>query len=490
MEKYNVMNYVLDEYRGVEAEKYIGIFGNPIKHTLSPVIHDTISTILNLNERYIPFHIENNLNLAVKDAFDRGIWGLNITIPHKQSVMEYLVEVDEAAKTIGAVNTLVRTKKGYAGYNTDMPGLARAIESEGVSLENKNVIILGAGGAARAAVYMCIKYDAKKVYIINRTVENARRIADDMEAAFCVYDSHGEKSKCPEIYAVAAEKYKEIPTDKYIFIQCTSVGLHEGDGLPVVDDEKFYKMALFGVDLIYNPAKTPFIKLLEDLGIKCMNGLKMLLYQGIMSNELWNKKAVDKDTTDKVYRALCAAVYGTGNNIVLVGYMGSGKTTIGKYISRKFGYEFIDTDEYIMKKEGMSINDIFSQKGEEYFRRLETDIVRDLGTSLHNAVIATGGGLPMRDENRKLLKDLGTVYYLKTEADTIFRRISGNEDRPLLLCENPYERICSMLSEREPAYLLCADAVICTDNKSIEDVAGEIQMRADSRINNKAKLSR
>ncbi len=490
MEKYNVLNYVLDEYKDVQAETYIGIFGNPIKHTLSPVIHDTISRALNLNERYIPFHIENNLNLAVKDAFERGILGLNITVPHKQSVMNSLVEVDEAAKVIGAVNTLVRTKKGYAGYNTDMPGLAKAIESEGISLENKNVIILGAGGAARAAVYMCVKYGAKRVYIINRTVENARRIADDMEAAFCVYDGRGKQSKCPEIYAVAAEKYKEIPNDKYIFIQCTSVGLHEGDGLPVVDDAEFYKMASFGVDLIYNPAKTLFIKLLEDLDIKCMNGIKMLLYQGIMSNELWNKKAVDKDTADKVYRALCAAVYGTGNNIVLVGYMGSGKTTLGKYISREFGYEFIDTDEYIMKKEGMSINDIFSQKGEQYFRRLETDIVRDLGTSFHNAVIATGGGLPMRDENRELLKDLGTVYYLKTEADTIFRRVSGNEDRPLLLCENPYERICSMLSEREPAYLLCADAVICTDNKSIEDVAGEIQTRVDSRTNNKAKSSR
>ncbi|MDE5872604.1 MAG: shikimate dehydrogenase, partial [Lachnospiraceae bacterium] len=469
-----VMDYVLDEYKDVEAEKYIGIFGNPIKHTLSPVIHDTISGALNLNERYIPFHIENNLNLAIKDAFDRGILGLNITVPYKQSVMECLVGVDEAAKAIGAVNTLVRTENGYVGYNTDMPGLAKAIESEGVSLENINIIILGAGAAARAAVYMCIKYNAKKVYIINRTVENARRIADDMEAAFCVHDSCGKKSKCPEIYAVAAGKYKEIPNDKYIFIQCTSVGLHEGDGLPVVDDAEFYKMALFGVDLIYNPAKTPFIKLLEALGIKTMNGLKMLLYQGIMSNELWNKQTVDKDTTDKVYRALCAAVYGTGNNIVLVGYMGSGKTTIGKCISCELGYEFIDTDEYIVKKEGMSINDIFSKKGEEYFRRLETDTVREFGTVLHNAVIATGGGLPMRDENRKLLKDLGTVYYLKTEADTIFKRISGNEDRPLLLCENPYERICSMLNEREPNYLLSADVLIYTDNKSVEDVAREI----------------
>ena len=474
MEKYNVMNYVLDEYKDVEAEKYIGIFGNPIKHTLSPVIHDTISKALNLNERYIPFHIENNLNLAVMDAFDRGILGLNITVPHKQSVMECLVEVDEAAKAIGAVNTLVRTEKGYVGYNTDMPGLAKAIESEGVSLENKNIIILGAGGAARAAVYMCIKYGAKKVYIINRTVENARKIADDMKAVFCVYDRCGKKSKCPEICAVAADQYKEIPNDKYIFIQCTSVGLHEGDGLPVVDDVEFYKMALFGVDLIYNPVKTPFIKLLENLGIKTMNGLKMLLYQGIMSNELWNKKTVDKDTTDKVYRALCAAVYGTGDNIVLVGYMGSGKTTIGKYISCELGYEFIDTDEYIVKKEGMSINDIFSKKGEEYFRRLETDTVRELGAVLHNAVIATGGGLPIRDENRKLLKALGTVYYLKTEADTIFRRISGNEDRPLLLCENPYERICSMLNEREPNYLLSADVLISTDDKSVEDVAREI----------------
>ena len=113
-----------------------------------------------------------------------------------------------------------------------------------------------------------------------------------------------------------------------------------------------------------------------------------------------------------------------------------------------------------MKKEGLSVNDIFSEKGEEYFRRLETDAIRELGDGLHNTVIATGGGLPMRDENKKLLKALGMVYYLKTGADAIFRRISGNKDRPLLLCENPYERICSMLNEREPAYLRSADVVI------------------------------
>lgn len=472
VENYNVMDYVENEYKNILSPKYIGIFGNPIKHTLSPIIHDTISRRLGLDERYIPFHIEENLGMAVKDAFDKGILGLNITVPHKQSVMEYLVETDHAAKVIGAVNTLVRADGGYKGYNTDMPGLAKAIESEGVSLKNRNIIILGAGGAARAAVYMCIKYGAKKVYIINRTIENAKKIADDMTAVFG--NGSDDKIKYADIYAVAADRYSEIPRDKYIFIQCTSVGLHEGDGLPVVCDTDFYKMASFGVDLIYNPAKTPFIKLMERLGIRTMNGLKMLLYQGVMANELWNGKVVDGETTDKIYRSLSAAVYGPQNNIILVGYMGSGKTTIGKYISEKYGYEFIDTDDYIVKKEGMSINDIFAVKGEEYFRRFETETLKELGSSLHNAVISTGGGLPMRDENRKLLEAMGTVYYLKTGADTIFKRVSGNAERPLLKCENPYEKICDMLKEREPKYMLCADMVLCTDDKDVKQLADAI----------------
>ena len=151
------MKYAIQGYGDVTAMHLLGIFGNPIKHTLSPVIHDTLSDALRLSERYVPFCVEDEeLSHCVKLAYDEGVLGLNITVPHKQHVMESLVDVDIAAKTIGAVNTLVRVEGGYKGYNTDMPGLAKALETEGIALKDETVIMLGAGGAARAVAYMCV----------------------------------------------------------------------------------------------------------------------------------------------------------------------------------------------------------------------------------------------------------------------------------------------------------------------------------------------
>lgn len=459
----NIMDFAIDGYMDVKAEKYIGIFGNPIKHTLSPVIHDTISRQLGIGERYIPFHITEGLEQAVKLAYEEGILGLNITVPYKQDVIPFLAEIDSAAKTIGAVNTLVRTKHGYKGYNTDMPGLAKALHSEGIELKDSKVIMLGAGGAARAVAYMCMYYGASRVYIVNRTYENAKKIADDMNDEF----------KKETIIPVVTEKYKDIPKDRYIFIQCTSVGLHEGDGLPVVSDESFYNMAYCGVDLIYNPAITPFLSLIKKLGGKTVNGLKMLLFQGVMAYELWNNVKVTDEIIKKVYINLKKAVY--GENIVLIGYMGSGKTTVGRYLEEKFGYSFLDTDAYIEQRENMTISDIFTAKGEEYFRNIETQVLKELSENVSKTVLSTGGGMPLREENAKLLNEIGEVFYLKASPESIYDRVKDDTKRPLLQVDNPYKKICDMLSERNPIYENASALVINTDNKDIKTIADEIK---------------
>ena len=434
------MKYAIQGYEDVAAEHLLGIFGNPIKHTLSPVIHDTLSDALGLSERYVPFCVEDeDLSRCVKLAYDEGVLGLNITVPHKQHVMESLVDVDIAAKTIGAVNTLVRVEGGYKGYNTDMPGLAKALETEGIALKDETVIMLGAGGAARAVAYMCVSYGAKQVYIVNRTFARAQAIADDMNAF----------TGKTVVQAVASEDYQSIPDGKYLMIQCTSVGLHEGDGMPFDFGDAFYAMAKAGVDLIYNPAQTPFLKEMAKLGVPAVNGLKMLLYQGILAYELWNDLTVSETLTDKVYLALQDAIYGKkrGDNIVLIGYMGAGKTTVGKALAKKLGYEFIDTDLYIEAQEGMTIPDIFEKKGEAYFRTLETNVIKELREKTH-CVIATGGGLPLRKENSDLLKEVGTVYYLMADADTTYARVKHCTNRPLLQCDDPYTKIQAMMKER------------------------------------------
>lgn len=128
-----------------------GVMGNPVEHTMSPAIHNTLAKELKENLVYVPFRVpEGQVKEAVEGAYALNLLGCNVTVPYKSDVIPYLKEIDGLAERIGAVNTLVRTEGGFKGYNTDMPGLLRAIQSEGIELKNKTVVILGAGGASKA----------------------------------------------------------------------------------------------------------------------------------------------------------------------------------------------------------------------------------------------------------------------------------------------------------------------------------------------------
>ena len=157
-----------------------GLIGNPVEHTMSPVIHNTLAKMEGRNLAYVPFLVEKGqVRKAVEGAFALDVLGLNVTVPYKSEVMEYLVGIDGMAEKIGAVNTLVRTEHGSKGYNTDLMGLYRAMCSEGIRIEGEEILILGAGGAARAAVFLCVSKGAAKVYILNRTVEKAQAVAEE-----------------------------------------------------------------------------------------------------------------------------------------------------------------------------------------------------------------------------------------------------------------------------------------------------------------------
>ena len=294
------------EYPQDQDTEVLGIFGNPIKHTLSPVIHDNLSDALGLNERYIPFEIPDSLEDYVNQAYRSGIKGLNITVPYKERVILCLSDIDEDARLIGAVNTLVRDeeKGGYKGYNTDMEGLYKSIIEAGFSIEDKDVIMLGAGGAARAVAYMCAKYGARKVYVVNRTISKAEALTEDMNTI--VHDR--KEAATTEFIPISQDDYKSIPAGRYIFIQCTSIGLKADDGLPLITDEAFYDMAECAVDLIYNPEQTTFLKLMNEKNIPYINGLAMLLYQGIRAYELWNNLTVSKELAEQVYEKLKLAL--------------------------------------------------------------------------------------------------------------------------------------------------------------------------------------
>ena len=157
-----------------------GLIGNPVEHTMSPMIHNTLARELNLNMVYVPLLVESQLDEAVKGAYALNFLGMNVTVPYKSQVLELLTECDELAEKIGAVNTVVRTIDGYKGFNTDMTGLYRAMTDYGIVIENQDIIILGAGGAARAVAFLCVYHGAKRVYLLNRSIDKAKKVAEEV----------------------------------------------------------------------------------------------------------------------------------------------------------------------------------------------------------------------------------------------------------------------------------------------------------------------
>lgn len=274
-----------------------GLIGNPVEHTLSPLIHNTLAEKLSHNLVYVPFLVEGGekeAGQAVRGAYALNVLGMNVTVPHKEHVIPYLTELDDLAEKIGAVNTLVRTEGGYKGYNTDMTGLYRAMSSEGIRIEGEDIIVLGAGGAARAVAFLCASYGAKQVWLLNRTIEKAEQVAEEVNA----------KTGRECIRPMRLSDYAMLPEGKFLAIQCTSVGLYPNVEQAAIVDAAFYERIHTGYDLIYRPADTRFMKLVREAGGKAYHGLKMLLYQGVIAYELWNQVDVPDELADEVYKRM------------------------------------------------------------------------------------------------------------------------------------------------------------------------------------------
>lgn len=278
--------------------KLMGLIGNPVEHTMSPVIHNTIAAHMNENMAYLPFPVKDNLNTAVKGAYALGVQGMNVTVPYKSDVMSSLISMDEQAAVIGAVNTLVRCDGGYKGYNTDLPGLYRAMKSDGIELKDAKVVILGAGGAARSAAFLCAFHKAKEVYILNRTVEKAVLVAEEVK----------EKTGFTEVKVMSLADYDKLSGDGYLCIQATKVGLYPNVEDTPVNEPDFYKKLTALYDLIYTPWETKCMKLAKENGAAAYNGLKMLLYQGVAAYEMWNQTTVPEEIITLAYEELLKKV--------------------------------------------------------------------------------------------------------------------------------------------------------------------------------------
>jgi shikimate dehydrogenase len=265
--------------------KVCAVIGDPIEHSLSPKIYNTTFQHLKLDYTYVAFRVsEKNLDDAVIGIRALGIHGLNVTMPLKTKIIPHLDELDPDAEAIGAVNTILNKKGKLTGYNTDGLGAFSALKANGCYLGNKKILILGAGGASRAISYTFAK-DAHEIVILNRTIERARELANDLHKIF------GEKIRQGMLGEEALEK--EL-NDTDILINATSLGMYPCENRTPVN-RKFLRSDLTIFDLVYNPPETRLLKEAKAVGAKTVNGLAMLVHQAAFSFEILTGKRAPID---------------------------------------------------------------------------------------------------------------------------------------------------------------------------------------------------
>ena len=389
-----------------------GCIGKKLTHSFSKEIHAMLADysyeLIELTEEQIPAFF------AHKD-FD----AINVTIPYKQTVIPYLDCVSDVARKIGAVNTIVNRNGRLLGYNTDYYGMKALLEKAGVCVNGKKVLILGTGGTSKMARVLTQDLGAADILLVSRrTSENT------------------------VTYAEAVQYH----ADAQVIINTTPCGMYPDCDAAPIDLAAF--PALEGViDAVYNPLCTNLILQARSRGVKAEGGLYMLVMQAVVAVEKFLDKTIDKTEADRVFAQILAAK----ENIVLIGMPGSGKSTVGRLLNVP-GFDFIDTDAEIEKRCGCSIRQLIEEKGEKYFRDLESAVISDV-SSAGQRIIATGGGAVLREENVRCLRRNGKLYFINADLG----RLRATGDRPLA---NTEEKIKNLFAQRSPIYHAAADVIV------------------------------
>ncbi|MDP4094589.1 MAG: shikimate dehydrogenase [Bacillota bacterium] len=274
--------------------KIICLIGNPVEHSISPILHNTISRFMDIDLAYVTFKVEkNDLETAVKGLKALNIQGFNITVPYKKEIIKYLDENSKNALLMGAVNTVKYMDGRFYGYNTDADGFLRSFREEtGESLMGRKIAIIGAGGAARAIAAKAAMEDAKEICIINRTLSKAQEIAEVVNnnikktvSCFCTEDANS----------------LDVLDESEIIINATSIGMYPETEFSPVGSFKGFKKEQIVYDVIYNPGKTKFLADAEKAGCTIINGLGMLFYQAVYAYEIWTGIKLPEDILKNMY---------------------------------------------------------------------------------------------------------------------------------------------------------------------------------------------
>lgn len=273
--------------------KIIGLIGHPIKHSYSPFIHNITFELKKLDYIYLPFDVPaSNLRNVIKGMKALGINGFNVTIPHKENILQYINNVSEEASIIGAVNTVVNDHGKLSGYNTDVHGVLETLLPYKDEISGEHVSVVGAGGAARAVIYTLIRqFKPKKIFLINRTEQRAESLKEYFSNKMKYDDFKAKELFPPDIV--------DILRDSKLIVNATAVGMH-----PDVDDvitslNNSFQKGQYVFDLVYNPFCTSLLKIAMAEGAVPINGLKMLVNQAAKAFELWTGEQMPVDDVQK-----------------------------------------------------------------------------------------------------------------------------------------------------------------------------------------------
>lgn len=407
-----------------------GLLGEKLSHSYSPRIHSMLG-----NYTYKLFAIPRE----ELDTFltDRNFLGLNVTIPYKKAVIPYLADMSPAARKLGSVNTILRREDGSLwGDNTDYGGFRYLLRGKESLVRGKKALVLGSGGASVTVVQVLRDMGAGEVIVISRS---------------------------------GADNYDNLDrhADAQLIVNTTPVGMYPEGGVSPVDLRQFPCLR-YVVDIIYNPAKTALMLQAEEMGIPAVGGLAMLVAQAKYSADLFTGKKQKDAIIEKIRRKINSEM----KNIVLIGMPGCGKSIIGRRLAMLLGREWIDIDQEIVRVAGKTIPEIFSEDGEDAFRQLETKCVA-AACKRSGCVISTGGGVVTRAENKNLLRQNGTVVYIrremsKTYKDQLSAGQANKQNRPLLAKHTPEE----LARQRMPLYLAWSDIKIL--NIGINETAWQL----------------
>ena len=394
-----------------------GLLGKKLGHSYSPFLHECLS-----GGSY-DYELFEKEEYEVADFVQHGDYtGMNVTIPYKQTVIPFMARLTPEAQRIGAVNTVTRLPDGgLLGDNTDYFGFCYLLRRAGIEVSGKKVLVLGSGGASKTAVTVCRDQNAKEVVVISRGGENN-------------YNN------------------LHLHKDTAVIINATPVGMFPHNGVSPVDLAAFPQCEAVA-DMIYNPAVTELLRQAKARGCIAVNGLPMLCAQAFRASERFLNRSLDENLIEKTI----AATEQKMRSIVLIGMPGCGKSTAAALLAEELGREKLDTDEEIEKKLGQSIPSVFAEKGEGYFRDAETEVCREVGKR-SGAVIATGGGAVVREENVIALKQNAVVVFLDRPLQAL-----ATQGRPL----SQNGKLEELYRQRLPIYKAVCDFTVQTDDDPI-----------------------